>query len=328
VCACDVTPRVDNNSKELSFSHYARTEVFLRSLQGRSNFYLALGCYCSLSDNGTIYQRSCGQFCQLLWERRCSESRIEPSEHGTSTLIHPEISNCFKPLYSRWFLPPCQHPESPAKTEKDSEDFELFSESFDTLSEVGRHLSAVADDDDTFSLSGPVLSPSFPPRGGAGRSLPHRRRVDIALPKLKAADEDDDFSLGDISPIKVVFGNNKRSSTIHCSRRLDMDLTPPPHFISGPPMLPWNPHPPPSVSNPFYVIRSSSHHLAGCKYTLPCLQGVDMCRVHVSEYGHVHHYRDPNAQVSSIRSSNGVLIFDYIISWCLSYFTECGRFAE
>jgi hypothetical protein len=57
-----------------------------------------------------------------------------------------------------------------------------------------------------------------------------------------------------------------------------------------------------------------------------------MCRVHVSEYGHVHHYRDPNAQVRSIRSYLQMYarstILDCIISLCLSYFTECGWIAE
>lgn len=215
------------------------------------------------------------------------------------------------------------------KTSNDA--FDLFSESFDTLSHAGRNLSPVAD---TFSFSESLMSP--PPRiVGTCRSMSHhhRPRGDIQLPKLPkdrndnddaaAAAADDEYqSLGDISPIKVEFSGHPAArlgtagSRESERRRLDAAIAPPPTIVamSHPSGWGWNPPPPyphahnvaslpSSVSNPFYVIRSACFPLAGCKYILPCLQGVDLCRVSLSEhYGHVRQYRDPSDEVSQLYS--------------------------
>ena len=180
-----------------------------------------------------------------------------------------------------------QTPDRPKTRSRDENpdecsSFALFNESFDTISQTGRELSP-SSAGDAFAMSGPVLSPSV----GRTRMSNTRRPVDISLPKLKHGGYDSsECSIGDISPIKVAFNSSNRSATGN------RGVEAPPHFISHPNEASWQQQAGfDSVSNPFFVIRSSARALQVCKYPLPCLQGVDLCRVNMSGFGNIQHYR-------------------------------------
>ena len=174
--------------------------------------------------------------------------------------------------------------------------FDLVAYSFSDSAD-GHHLSPAGTASDTFSLSDPVMSP---PGQSAGRPLTHRHLGDIKLPRLK--DTEDEYSLGEISPIKVQFSSQRGQGGFEG----DVGTTRPPKVIRSSPPLAWNqthhgyPFSPSAVSNPFYVIRSAYRALSRCKYILPCLQGVDLCPVHLSAYGHVRQYRSAAVEVRAI----------------------------
>jgi hypothetical protein len=156
----------------------------------------------------------------------------------------------------------------------------LFAASFETLSEPGGHFLGTSHSQDPFPLS---LSP-IP-------HIPHHhhchqqpREIDITLPELRHVG-----SFEDVSPIKI---SHCLDDTHHRSHSTS-------HIMSQPSAHWWRPDPARESrggyadSNPFYVMRSACRAFAHCRYLLPCLQGMDMCPVHMSEYGHIRHFRGP-----------------------------------
>lgn len=150
----------------------------------------------------------------------------------------------------------------------------FFATSFDTLSDA-----------DNYSFDS-VLSPS-------GRNRSHfaaGNSIDIALPDLKHPDTDS-YSLGDISPIKLIYNNG---TTPGNTRRFEDSFMDHHHMIGEGPFKSHGHHHVSdvlSISNPFYVIRSARRAFDGCKFLLPCLRGDDVCAVNVSHHGHINHYR-------------------------------------
>ena len=121
---------------------------------------------------------------------------------------------------------------------------------------------------------------STPVRGHS----PHGRgSIEIDFPDLEQ-DAHSDYSLGDLSPIKLVYaGGNPRSSPPPAHPGSYNGQSRPGEFISGGTDS--------MVSNPFYVIRSARKMFESCKYLLPCLRGMDVCSVHISEFGHIRGYK-------------------------------------
>ena len=155
-------------------------------------------------------------------------------------------------------------------------------------------------------MSEPVLRATFDrelpstPRSPKGRRS-STSRTDIAIPDLKHGGPDTDYSLGDISPIKVSY------SEMH---HHPQPPPPPPHQTAyAPPMtttqdtavhpneMNWpcdsNGNVQSPVSNPFYVIRFAAQAFSQAQitYTLPCLHGVEQCPVHMNSYGQIRQYK-------------------------------------
>lgn len=186
-----------------------------------------------------------------------------------------------------------------------------MNESFDILSDACRSFSITDDEKDTFSLSDPLPSPTLSKQNDL--CLSKSRSANMKMPKLNKTDEDA-YSLGEISPIEIAykpkqfsksspsFPATKPSGEIY--HQQDQYKRHPSSASSVSYVAPETPlrwaqpatvYAPPTMSNPYFVIRSASQQLAALKYILPCLSGVNVCPVNVSEYhGHIRHYQDSN----------------------------------
>jgi hypothetical protein len=159
------------------------------------------------------------------------------------------------------------------------------------LSEPGNYLRETAPHEKcTFAAT-----PLSPATGRSNRKQDSNanRGIDIALPDLKHDTEESDYSLGDISPIKLVYGG---PTAVSEGRRMETEAMahPSPTAREGGQGSEWGPidqYVQGSASNPFYVIRSSVRAFENCRYLLSCLRGADICPVHISEFGHIRHYK-------------------------------------
>ena len=167
--------------------------------------------------------------------------------------------------------------------------FALFSSSFDTLSESGNYLREAAPQ---YSFAATPLSPATG-RSNRKQDSNANRAIDIALPDLRHDAEESDYSLGDMSPIKLVYAGPPAASK---GRRIETEVMVHPSHTAreGGQGSEWgliDQYVQGSASNPFYVIRSSVKALENCRYLLSCLRGADICPVHISEFGHIRHYK-------------------------------------
>lgn len=157
-------------------------------------------------------------------------------------------------------------------------------------------------DDQVFNLLASSFENSLSDDGGGGggrysfgalspREQTNNNRTsfpstDITIPDLKQGHED--FSIGDISPIKLEYTYSDRNGHYDhegwksSSNHLDV-----------------------AVSNPFFVIRSARKAFDACKYLLPCLRGEHLCQVNMASHGHIQHYQRP--EVSLLRCLSCVL---------------------
>jgi hypothetical protein len=174
---------------------------------------------------------------------------------------------------------------------EDNHSFALFSSSFDTLSEPGNYLRETAPHEG-YTFAATPLSP-VTGRSNRNQDSNTNRGIDITLPDLKHDAEESDYSLGDMSPIKLIYGGPTAASQ---GRRLETEVMvhPLPTASEGGQGSQWGPidqYVQGSASNPFYVIRSSVRAFDNCRYLLSCLRGADICPVHISEFGHIRHYK-------------------------------------
>jgi hypothetical protein len=191
--------------------------------------------------------------------------------------------------------------------------FALFSSSFDTLSESGNYLREAAPHE-RYTFAATPLSP-VTGRSNRKQDSNANRGIDIALPDLKHDAEESDYSLGDMSPIKLVYGGPTAASK---GRRIEMEVMahPSPTAREGGQGSEWGPidqYVQGSASNPFYVIRSSVRAFENCRYLLSCLRGADICPVHISEFGHIRHYkgqevRSDEQRARTARLANSVIV--------------------
>jgi hypothetical protein len=186
----------------------------------------------------------------------------------------------------------------PASNLDDPSPYAFLGASFDTLCET-----------DQFSLSDRGLSPMEGDRnrtfcGGYQPGCPLTPPVFAGRPpevtevKPCLTDNSDAYSIGDLSPIKLVYHTNGTiSEACHPESRclddrstevaadlLHAQSTDSEGKLSG---LYADSG---SVSNPFYVLRSVGGAFQGCKYLLPCVCEKDICPVNITTVGHIHHY--------------------------------------
>jgi hypothetical protein len=121
----------------------------------------------------------------------------------------------------------------------------------------------------------------------------------IALPELKNDHSTSELSIGDLSPIKVLYS---KSRTPRIERRSSS-------FLDGLPesgsVLPFDwrsetsHHLYSSRSNPFFVLRSARNAFGNVKYLLPCLQAsfAGAGTIHLSDLGGIRQYRDRKVRI-------------------------------
>lgn len=138
-------------------------------------------------------------------------------------------------------------------------------------------------DTNSFETVGSDYALSSPARGETRFGLKTSRGPDIALPELKHDVDESDYSLGDISPIKLPHNSSDESKD---NNSRDQSWYGEHHFHTAE-------YTPGAVSNPFYVIRSSRRAFENCKYRLTCLrhEDVNCCAVNISYHGHIRHYK-------------------------------------
>jgi hypothetical protein len=136
---------------------------------------------------------------------------------------------------------------------------------------------------DTFDRNPPQV-----PHSPLTRQSSFRHGIDIALSDLKQ-DAGSDYSLGDISPIKLAYSDSHQQEapmmnaverspyegTMWMNRQDESAV----HNAS--------------ISNPFYVLRSFRRvfEVCGCKYLL--VPGAALCPVNMSDYSAIRHYKGP-----------------------------------
>jgi hypothetical protein len=158
--------------------------------------------------------------------------------------------------------------------------FSLLNASFDTISDTGLGLASDEIIQTSFGSTDRVV---FTARGN---------KSDMEIPDLKH--HGDDYSLGDISPIKMEYRSIKSSNKPDISNE------------QPPPISYESYHKPLTVipgdwqaegkyhlarSNPYFVIRSNRRVFESFKYKLSCLWAVDNY-VNVSQYGGIRQYRE------------------------------------
>jgi hypothetical protein len=183
--------------------------------------------------------------------------------------------------------------------------------SFDTLSDPGR---AFEGDDAIFS---PVARGTSHVRLHQTESLP-ASAVHLAPRNLEASDA----SLGDISPIKVVYMDHPDTRSESQLQEAFGDPTTtryvrqaqhPTSVIPVDWMQDDEDHYNlrASRSNPIYVLRSSRKAFDKVKYLLPCLSStIGQCSVHLSDRGNIRQYKDKHVSWadSSFDSANGLVL--------------------
>jgi hypothetical protein len=184
---------------------------------------------------------------------------------------------------------------------RDDASYGFCNSSFDTFSDAGGAFGvedAMLNPEDSggvrFNNSGTplIFSPSSAPmrEGETEGGGP----CDIALPDLKN-DHTSELSIGDLSPIKVVYSKGRTPRYEGRSSPVVLDSLP----DSGS-VLPFDwrsetsHHLYSTRSNPFFVLRSARRAFGNVKYLLPCLQSLSAGAgtIHLSDIGGIRHYRD------------------------------------
>jgi hypothetical protein len=179
----------------------------------------------------------------------------------------------------------------------------FFNSSFDSFSDTGGAFGIGTDEAvlpqykqlDGVHLHGGtsrIFPSSSIPRGSEAPSP-----SDIALPDLKIHTdfrESSELSVGDMSPIKLIYTNDRTPKIERRSSQFLVDD----HCEAGS-VLPvdWRNetnHLYSDRSNPFFVLRSARKAFENVQYLLPCLQSSigEAGTINVSNLGSILHYRD------------------------------------
>ena len=185
----------------------------------------------------------------------------------------------------------------------DDASFGLYNSSFDTLSDAGAALALGVDDSMMADNSHRHSSTRTPSRSGnrlfssaATSHVPGMNDIDI--PDLNSQNdniESSDLSLGDLSPIKLIYADGsapqiERRAASHVTdtyrnkesdfdwRSDEFDLF---HSSTG------------NRSNPFYVLRSARKAFENIRYLLPCLclPSGDTNTITMSNFGSIRQYK-------------------------------------
>lgn len=180
----------------------------------------------------------------------------------------------------------------------------MMDSSFDTLSDAGGTFGMGSDDF--------ILTPSNHGRILQTSSARGAGIVNISSPELKLQQdlESSELSVGDISPIKLVYTS---STSVHEARnepRQDAFMSPSMYAFAPTPfqadtqndtsVIPadwrqdagyFNPYG--RRSNPFFVLRSSRKAFENVKYLLSCLRSsIEACTVNMSDHGSIRQYKE------------------------------------
>jgi hypothetical protein len=183
---------------------------------------------------------------------------------------------------------------------QDDASFGLYGSSFDTLSDTGAALSLSIDDCATTDASNRhsdrptdkngnrLLSPSAMPTSGCLN--------DIDLPELNSHPDNlqsSELSLGDLSPIKLVYSKGSVPTierrvmlyTNDANQNDEVDFD----WRSDEVDLFHNS----SQSNPFYVLRSARKAFDSIRYRLPCLvqPSAESNNITMSDFGSIRQYK-------------------------------------
>lgn len=133
----------------------------------------------------------------------------------------------------------------------------------------------------SFESAATPLRETFERRDDASFS---RRPASVDI-NLLDDQEGDNYSIGDISPIKFVYSNLSQPGDQHSAA----NLHPTPLVLPAP----AEHH---QGSNPLYIIRSFARVFAKFKYQLPCLQGIGLPSVNLSVFSPIRqiHHAAPN----------------------------------
>jgi hypothetical protein len=159
------------------------------------------------------------------------------------------------------------------------------------MSDTGNYLRETAPLE-RYAFAATPLSPATG-RNNRKQDSNNNRGLGI-LPDHKHDTDESDYYLGDMSPIKLVYAGGAAATSE--GRRMETEAMahPSPTAREGGQGSEWGPidqYVQGSASNPFYVIRSSVRAFENCRYLLSCLRGADICPVHISEFGHIRHYK-------------------------------------
>lgn len=183
---------------------------------------------------------------------------------------------------------------------RDDASYDLYNSSFDSLSDTGAALSLGIED---CTMADPSYRHSTRPANRSGNrifspsALPHAPSLNnIDLPDLNSQSdnfESSELSLGDLSPIKLIYSEEnapkiERRATSHSNdtfrtklsdfdwRSDEIDL-----FHSS------------SRSNPFYVLRSARKAFENIRYRLSCLclTSGDSNSITISNFGSIRQYK-------------------------------------
>lgn len=181
----------------------------------------------------------------------------------------------------------------------------LLNGSFDTLSDAGASIM----------MSSEMLTP---PK----QSQRHRFESEtinlnnsaLSFAKCQTDDSNSDISVGDISPIKLVYLNSSSTISGHHQSQSQTAFSPSPYARDqrNASVIPsdWQQGQMNAVthrSNPFFVIRSSRRVFEKLKYLLPCVRAITQCQVNMSEYGSIRHYQPKGV----VRTTSSFLICFY-----------------
>lgn len=203
--------------------------------------------------------------------------------HFLRTRLISCVSTCFIAQF------PLPSPKSNHQPEygDDEASFNLFNQSFDTMSDTATYLRDMQHAETAGNLE--------------GRN--HRRdasqNMDISLPALGQ------YTNGDVSPIRVFDQGRGRSIPgmepipVHFPQD-DEEAVAAAHVHGHygdvghshqAPGVATNPYGGSLESNPFFVLRCARDAFSKCTFLLPCLRPADPCAVNVSEHGSFQHYQ-------------------------------------
>ena len=201
--------------------------------------------------------------------------------------------------------------------------FNLFTNSFETLSDHGNYLNESAPHGEEYCSSPTKVL------GSSGRPSKPPRKLDM----VTGTHVDSDRFIGDISPIKLsnrTIFDEKNVDIPKTDQKLERnrELSVPSHHSNDTAALSTKDFRSdrglPSLgstlvgniggcgfggtgvlgSNPFFILRSVKTAFRCCMYQLPCLYEAETCPVNLGRFSSIRHYRDGEADANDILTAS------------------------